>query len=279
MQTGLFDDARSNATVGLGGSPVTAASLVVLSSSSGGNCSALVLEGPAPGLLLIDLGLSPRRTRLLLAEAGLAEAPILGAVITHLDVDHYHPGWAGRTRSALPGQAVVHMHRRHLGRAEREGMLFGRSAPFEREFEPAPGVKVWSHLVAHDSLGCASLRFSAAGAELGWATDVGRPTDELASHLAGVDVLAVESNYCPKMEAESDRPEFLKRRIMGGSGHLSNRQCGELTRRIAPKRHVVLLHLSRECNTPELAGIEHAGAEYDLTISSPRTPTGRIRLA
>lgn len=281
MQTRLFEHALASqpALAGLGASPVRSASLVVLSSSSGGNCSALILDGPAPSLLLIDLGLSPRRTLKLLEECGLGDIPIAGVVVTHLDTDHYHLGWVGRVRSALPGDATVFMHRRHLGRADRDGLLFTRTQPFEREFEPVPGVRVWSHLAAHDALGCASLRVSVAGAELGWATDVGRPTDELADHLAGVDVLAIESNYCPRMEAESDRPLFLKRRIMGGSGHLSNGQCGELTRRIGPRRHVVLLHLSRQCNTPELAGLEHAGAPYSVTISGPQTPTGRILLA
>ena len=63
---------------------------------------------------------------------------------------------------------------------------------------------------------------------------------------------------------------------MGGAGHLSNQQSGELTRRVAPKKHVVLLHLSRQCNTPDLAAIEHAGAPYATTVAMPDTPTARI---
>jgi hypothetical protein len=88
-------------------------------------------------------------------------------------------------------------------------------------FEPVPGVHARAHIAPHDELGSASFRFVVATGgkprHLGWATDVGRPTDDLAKHLAGVDVLAIESNYCPVMERESDRPEFLKRRVMGGS--------------------------------------------------------------
>ena len=94
-----------------------------------------------------------------------------------------------------------------------------------------------------------------------------------------VDVLAIESNYCPVMQENSDRPEFLKRRIMDGSGHLSNQQSAAAVRAIAPKKHVVLLHLSRQCNTPELAAMGHAGAPYELTVAHHEVPTGLVRVA
>jgi hypothetical protein len=68
-----------------------------------------------------------------------------------------------------------------------------------------------------------------------------------------VDVLAVESNYCPRMQLASNRPQFLKDRIMGGAGHLSNQQSARLVRQVSPASHVVLLHLSLLCNTPKVA--------------------------
>ena len=274
---------------------VASADVVVLASSSGGNCSVLVLKdaaGVARGLILIDLGVTPRRAKRLLALAGIEVrvkeggmgVPLLGAVVTHLDSDHLCPSWCQNTREAealLPAHVPLYMHRRHAGRADRQGLLYRRTIPFTDGFSPAAGVEVRAHIAPHDELGSASFRFivgtrGQGGGVLGWATDVGRPTDELARHLAGVDVLAVESNYCPVMERESARPEFLKRRVMGGAGHLSNQQSGELTRRVAPKKHVVLLHLSRQCNTPDLAAIEHAGAPYATTVAMPDSPTPRI---
>jgi phosphoribosyl 1,2-cyclic phosphodiesterase len=274
---------------------VSSASVVVLASSSGGNCSALILKdaaGAAVGLILIDLGVTPRRAKRLLGAAGLEVRakeggmglPVVAAVVTHLDSDHLCPSWCQNTREAvalLPPDVPLYMHRRHAGRADRQGLLYRRTIPFTDGFTPAAGVEVRAHIAPHDELGSASFRFvierkNLRAGHLGWATDVGRPTDELARHLAGVDVLAVESNYCPVMERESDRPEFLKRRVMGGAGHLSNQQSVELTRRVGPKKHVVLLHLSRQCNTPELAAIEHAGAPYDTTVAMPDMPTARI---
>jgi phosphoribosyl 1,2-cyclic phosphodiesterase len=132
-------------------------------------------------------------------------------------------------------------------------------------------------LLSHDELGVAAFRFSLpCGGTLGFATDLGRVTDELVDHLRGVDVLAIESNYCPVMQAGSPRPEFLKRRITGGAGHLSNEECAVAVARAEPVSEVVLLHLSRQCNTPELASAGHAGAPYRLSLAAQDEATDWI---
>lgn len=243
----------------------------VLASGSAGNCTVIAVDAPTgPRVILIDAGLSPRRTRRLLTGLGVSSDDITDVLVTHLDHDHWHPGW----RSALPAGATVRIHRRHLGRASRDGMLHRRTEPFDGEFALAGGVRVAPALLEHDSLGVAAFRveFSWSGT-MGFATDVGRPTPRLIDHLRGVDVLAIESNYCPKMQVASARPEFLKARIMGGAGHLSNAQCVQAARAIGPGKHVVLLHLSRQCNRPELAVEGHQGAPYEVTISSQTRPT------
>ena len=90
--------------------------------------------------------------------------------------------------------------------------------------------------------------------------------------------LAIESNYCPVMQRESPRPGFLKARIMGGSGHLSNEQCAATVRRIAPRERVVLLHLSQECNEPAIAMGHHrryieSGDDRACIVSGQFEPT------
>lgn len=247
--------------------------LCVLASGSGGNCSVLA---SARGVTLIDAGLSPRRTRRELAALGLSMGDVKAVVLTHLDTDHAHPGWTER----FPEACRLYVHRRHLGRAERLGLLrWVRCEAFEGEFELG-GVRVRPLLVAHDDLGVASFRFCLDdGCTLGWATDVGRVTDGLVEHLAGSDVLAIESNYCPRMQVESNRPWFLKRRIMGGNGHLSNQECLEAVRRIGPRRHVVALHLSRQCNRAELVRGLHEGAPYALTVTEQHRASEVVRLA
>ncbi|MEY2716643.1 MAG: putative metallo-hydrolase YycJ, partial [Planctomycetota bacterium] len=121
---------------------------------------------------------------------------------------------------------------------------------------------------------------------LGLATDLGRASGALIEAMRGVDILAIESNYDRDMQLASDRPAFLKDRIMGGKGHLSNEECIEAVRAIAWPRgpeHVVLLHLSRDCNCPDLVRSLWKAAlpelEPRLTIARPFDPIGPIRLA
>lgn len=254
--------------------------LCVLSSSSGGNCSVIsVGSGPARRAILIDAGLSPRRTRALLGEVGLGGVPIVAALVTHLDTDHWNPSWL----TALPASCTVFMHRAHVSRAERQGMLYRRTEVLpscaDAECEPSPGVFVRTMLASHDDLGVAVFRLRfATGQSLGFATDLGRPSAAVAEHLSGVGVLAIESNYCPAMQAASDRPAFLKRRIMGGSGHLSNEQSAAMVARIKPTGGVVLLHLSRQCNTPEQASAVHRAHGDRVVIARHDRPTPWVRL-
>ena len=255
----------------------TQSRLVVLASGSTGNCSALIHgESKNRRVTLIDAGLSPARTKKLLATMDLTIERVDEVLFTHLDADHAHKGWI----KALPEHARFWMHKRHRSRAGREGFLRRKTYVFEHDpFELSRGVRVTPTLLAHDQLGVAAFRFewqSERRGSLGYATDLGRVTPQLVDSLRGVDVLAIESNYCPVMQNASDRPAFLKERIMNGAGHLSNEECTGAVSAIAPRREVVLLHLSRQCNSPELASRYHEGMGYRLTVSAHDTPTRPI---
>lgn len=251
------------------------AELCVLASGSSGNCSVLTISrAGVRRACLIDLGLSPRRTVRLLGELGLGLHHIDDVVVTHLDSDHFQPSWA----RALPRHATLHVHARHADSCSHFGLFGVHAAPFHDGFTLRDGTPVRSVLASHDDAGVATLRFCIPGGCLGFATDLGRVTDGIIDHLAGVDVLAIESNYCPVMQENSGRPIFLKRRIMGGSGHLSNHEAAEAVRRIEPKSHVVLLHLSRQCNDPSIVAGMHQGAGYGLTITSQDRPSVWVRI-
>ena len=272
------------------------AALCVLASGSSGNCSALVLRrGMVVRVVLIDLGLSARRTFKLLADRGLRPDQIDDAIVTHLDSDHFHASWL----SAMPGHVRIRMHHRH----ERQLRLTcpeGADRLHTFDVDPVDideGVTVRPHLMSHDEAGVSTLRIDMPGlgaGTLGFCTDLGHITNDLIEHLradvgtgegggggsgGGVDVLAIESNYCPRMQLASSRPEFLKRRIMGGSGHLSNQEALDAVRSVSPREHVVLLHLSRDCNDPALVADLHAGSDYALTIATQYLPTRWIRIA
>jgi phosphoribosyl 1,2-cyclic phosphodiesterase len=257
------------------------ASLCVLASGSEGNCTVLLAQsGGEPRLILIDAGLSPRRTRRALEQMDLALDHLHAIVLTHLDHDHWHAGWLKK----IPSGASVWAHKRHAARGRRAGTLPGCTCAFDEGFALDDGaIRIGAVLGSHDELGVASFRVeltsSVGSAALGFATDVGRMRYELIEHLRGVEVLAIESNYCPQMQAASARPWFLKRRIMGGSGHLSNQEALEAVRLIEPREHVILLHLSRECNHPDLVASLHDGAPYRCTISNQFHPTQWVHIA
>lgn len=266
------------------------AHLCVLASGSAGNCSVLVMRrrGQARAILL-DLGLSPRKTFRLLAEMGLGPHQLDGALVTHLDTDHVHAGW----RTQMPAHARVHMHIRHADRA-RDGRWC--VAGFEGGFSLDPDVRVLPLMMSHDEEGVATFRIEFTGdlapartpVALGFATDLGHIDARLVDHFRGgggepeaeapVDVLAIESNYCPVMQHASGRPDYLKQRIMGGHGHLSNQEALSAVLQIEPRDHVVLLHLSRECNDPSVVASLHAGADYALTITSQEQPSRWVRI-
>lgn len=256
--------------------PEIESAFCVLSSSSSGNCSALISgSGRLRRATLIDCGLSPLRTRALLARVGLTLDRVDGVLVTHLDSDHVHPNWA----RALPRHARVRLHASHADQAVRQRVPLPEAEVFRGPFTLSCGATVTPTTLVHDEWGVTAFRIETATWSLGYATDVGRPTKRLISALAGVDLLAIESNYCPAMQEASDRPEFLKRRIMGGRGHLSNEQCAQAVQEIAPRAHVVLLHLSRHCNTPDLARAAHGSAAYRVTVAHHEQPTALIGLS
>lgn len=253
-------------------------SFCVLGSGSRGNATLLVHGGRR---CLIDAGLSPRMTKQRLAPLGVALEDLDAIVVTHLDTDHFHSGWVRAARTlGLP----VHLHERHRARAVRQGLDGRAIALFTGAFE-VDGTRFRPELFAHDALGTVGFVIERDGARLGWATDLGRVPAWLPERFAGVHALAIESNYDPDMQRASPRPEQLKRRIMGGRGHLSNEQSLEAVLAIARTtalQHVVTLHLSQQCNTPRHVKrlyTERAGDLLDrLTISTQQIPTGTLRV-
>jgi len=249
----------------------------VVASGSGGNLSIVRLEHLRwRRTMLIDLGLAPRRAARELDALGVSLEDIDDAFLTHLDSDHFRETW---TRLA-PARMRIHVHAAHARSAQRIGV---RAAQLhivkdgENAFDD--GLIVRAVRAAHDKAGVVAYRLSCAGCALGHATDVGRATPALEAALAGVDVLGIESNYCPALQASSPRPTFLKRRIMGGAGHLSNEQSAALVAGVAPSRGAVLLHLSRQCNRPEIALEKHATHGVPITLTWQHKPTPWIHVA
>ena len=232
--------------------------LCILASGSSGN--AALLRSPA-GTMLVDIGIGPRVTAKRLAGTGVALADISAVCLTHLDSDHFNFNW-------LP--TIIRQKIKVFCHASRVDYLVNSAPndlasdfadlinPFEANpFSPLSDLHFSPLHLAHDRLGSHGFVIEGFGFRIGYATDLGRVPAHLVDHFSNVDLLALESNYDPKMQEASTRPWFLKRRITGGNGHLSNHEALAAIKQILDRAqrlpdHIVLLHRSRQCNCPKL---------------------------
>lgn len=260
-------------------------SFCVLASGSSGNCTVLICEGNGQRTcVMIDAGLSPRATARRLKPLGLGLSDLSLALLTHLDKDHLHPGW----RKAIKRFNLnlrLHIHERHRRAAWQAGWSARCVDLFNGSIDLNGCARVKSLMLAHDDLGSVGFVIEHACMRLGYATDLGRVPPSMLRHFVDLDALAIESNYDRGMQLASARPAFLKRRIMGGMGHLSNEQALEAVRQIdgcSRLSHIVLLHLSRHCNDPALVQqLYSTRAPYlvdRLTITNQYRPSPLLRI-
>ena len=252
----------------------------VLGSSSRGNC-AVVRVGDSSNyrLVLLDAGFSPSKTRRLLGEIGLDARRVCAVLVTHLHRDHLHEGWV----RGMPADARFFVHERHRAWAKRAGVLYRKTEVFgEGEDFGVAGLRARAALAPHDDVGSAVFRLGGllgCGREVsvGYATDVGEVPASVEGLLRGVDVLAIESNYCPELQVRSGRHPVLIDRVMAGRGHLSNEACAAVVGRVCPGR-ALLLHLSRECNEVGRALGAHAGCGCPVEAVAPIGPGELIEM-
>jgi len=253
-------------------------SFCVLGSGSKGNCAVLVLrDGGDERYVLIDCGLSMRATARRLAPLGIGIEQVSAILLTHLDCDHYQVNWIRRIRAHGIG---VYLHERHRNHALRCGLDGREIRMFREPFGLEGGTMIEPVMFAHDVVGSTGYIIEHGGARLGWATDLGRVPATLLDRFSHLQALAIESNYDREMQLASHRPVFLKRRIMNGSGHLSNEESLDAVLHIDGQSrlsHVVALHLSEQCNDPRLVKRLYAESAPDLldrlTITHQRQPT------
>lgn len=227
--------------------------LCILASGSAGNTA--MLRSPA-GLLLIDAGIGPRTFARRLEGTGVHPNDIAALCLTHLDSDHFSPSWVSTLcRLKIP----IYCHANKVdGLTAGSPELVPHIRPFnDAAFSPIHGITCDPISFAHDHLGSHGFVVDGFGYRIGYATDLGHVPSYFFDRFRNLDCIALESNYDPQMQADSGRPWFLKRRITGGRGHLSNLQALAAIRKLLDRArqlpdHIVLLHRSQECNCPNL---------------------------
>ncbi len=226
-------------------------SLTVLGSGSRGNCSFIATSQCR---LLVDAGFSTRQIVQRLESIGVHPESLDGILITHEHTDHVSGLNTFCKRFNIPifANPLTAETLRH-GALEHSPCwnLFATGSVFVIK-----DIEIQSFYVPHDAVDPTAFVLTAAEGSIGFLTDLGYAPKLALERVRNVDLLVVETNHDERMlQDDSKRPWSVKQRILSRHGHLSNDAAAKLVASIAGNRlrRVVLGHLSRDCNRPELA--------------------------
>ncbi len=228
--------------------------LCTLASGSDGNCT-YISDGKTN--ILIDAGISARR---IVRELGMLEigaSEISAVFITHEHTDHICGLRALAERCTE--LRIFASHGTARGIAEREHFLSERVEKVKTDCAIMVGdISVTAFKTPHDTYESVAYRIESGEKSIAVATDLGFVDDVLLDNIAGADILLLEANYDERRLHCGRYPEFLKQRIAGKRGHLSNKECAKCATLAINRgtRHVILGHLSAENNTPNEAYTE-----------------------
>lgn len=241
--------------------------VAALGSGSRGN-SVLVASGETR--LLVDAGFSGRQLRRRMSRLSIPPESITAVVVTHEHRDHTSGigiaarrwGWplymTPSTRAAC-AELLTGSERIHL--LPEDGRLRIGS------------LAVDAFRTCHDAADPRAVTVSepSTGLKVGVATDLGRATTPVRHALAGCHFLFLEANHDERRLRDGPYPWAVKQRIGGSRGHLSNRLAAELAVQLLHPGlvGVVLVHLSEQCNEPELARRTVAGPLARAGYSGP----------
>ncbi|MBL4702657.1 MAG: MBL fold metallo-hydrolase, partial [Phycisphaeraceae bacterium] len=177
--------------------------------------------------MLLDAGLGPLTISRRLDQHKSNLKQIKAIVITHMDQDHFRLTWI---KTMIQWEIPLYIHTKHISKLERTSqatalLTLGLVRGFTQKFSPINNLEFDPIYLHHDQQGTFGYRIDCDMGAIGFATDLGHVPDELIQKFTNVDLIALESNYDPKLQQLSPRPEMLKRRVMGQAGHLSNDQA------------------------------------------------------
>ena len=235
--------------------------VISLQSGSNGNC--IYVEAGSTSLL-IDAGISGKQAQLRLAEHGRDIRDVTAVLISHDHSDHTSGVGVFHRKFGLPICITPETLRAadsklRLGRVDDVRPF---SAGSQLDFD---GLTVETLPTPHDGVDGVVFVINDGRHRLGVLTDLGHCFAGLGEAIATLDAVVLESNYDPGMLDSGPYPAFLKRRIRGAGGHISNQESSELVKAWAsPKlRWLCLAHLSQQNNDPKLALSAHRRALGD----------------
>ena len=254
----------------------------ILGSGSGGNAAYLETPGAR---VLIDCGFSAKRIRAALLELDCTPERLDGILITHEHSDHITGLKILAAKLGIPVYCNRHTagEIRHHHDCNFDFQLFETGNSFE-----IGDLVVDTFPIPHDAVDPVGFTLHTPAVQIGFLTDLGHGTRLIADRVRQAEVLLLETNHDVDMlNNDPHRPWNLKQRIFSRHGHLSNESAANFLEQLVhvDLQHIFCVHLSRDCNTPELARKEitqklnHLDAEQvqvHITEQNKACPTLRI---
>ncbi len=218
-----------------------------LNTGSNGNCFYI---GNADEAILVDAGLSCKETELRMQRLSLSMNRVKAIFISHEHSDHIR----GLPVLAKKYQIPVYITPPTLlgGRQQLQVHLI---KPFFAYQPIALGnLSITAFPKKHDAAEPHSFTISCKGITVGVFTDIGGHCEHVINNFKHCHAAFLEANYDTEMLDKGRYPYFLKNRIRGGNGHLSNQQALDLflAHKPAFMSHLFLSHLSKDNNCPDL---------------------------
>lgn len=240
-----------------------------LNSGSNGNCYYVANDNEA---VLVDVGLSCKETEKRMTRLGLSMDKVKAIFISHEHADHIRGVEVVSRKHKIP----VYINKKTLNNS---GLKLDEDLirSFAHETISIGDLSVIAFPKNHDAVDPYSFVVSGNNVNIGVFTDIGSCCDHLKEYFSACHAAFLESNYDDEMLMTGHYPIYLKRRISGDKGHLSNAQALELFLKHKPSHMslVLLSHLSKENNDPQLAKQlfkKHAG-EIEIVVASRYSET------
>lgn len=253
--------------------------MIAISLQSGSNGNAIYLEHGGVRILF-DAGISGVQARRRLAHHGVEIEDIDAVVISHDHADHVRCAGVYARKFNLPvwiTEPTLRAAAAKGGPGKMPGVRFFEAG---QTLDLGP-VVVETIPTPHD--GADGVVFVAEGdcGRLGVLTDLGHVFDGLSAVVGSLDAVFLESNYDPEMLQKGPYPPFLKRRITGDGGHISNREAAILLASAPRLKWACLAHLSEQNNHPDLALRTHRevlGDDLSISVASRYEVSGTFEL-
>lgn len=219
-----------------------------LASGSKGNCTYIESDTTR---VLVDIGVTAKYVEDNLNELGVLPDSIDAILITHEHSDHI------KGVSTFAKKYNVKIFCAEVLKDCLSTQLMGCQDliySYNGEFELGD-LRIIPFPLSHDSVACFGYRIVDGDASVSLATDLGFCPDNVFKMIKSSALVFLEANYDPEMLFACNYPPFLKKRIMGNSGHLSNKDCASVAEKLAYSgtRQIVLSHISENSNTQFLA--------------------------